>query len=62
MAKINDRVLKGRLGTSSCKDVFLKSCPYDPRSKLQELEIGSVYTFMPNKIKIFKSDFELFFN
>ena len=33
MAKINDRVPKGRLGTSRLYDVFLKIYPYDPTSK-----------------------------
>ena len=39
IAKMNDRVLKGRLGTSSFDGNFFKIYPYDPTSKFQELEI-----------------------
>ena len=58
-AKMNIRVLKRRLGTSSFNGIFLKICPYDPTSKIQKLEIGSdkFKTFMQNKLKICKTDF-----
>ena len=36
MAKMNDRVPKERLGTSSLNYVFLKIYLYDPTSKFQE--------------------------
>ena len=57
MAKMSDRVLNGRMGTSRLSHVFLKIYPYDPTSKFQEYEIGSDLTFMPSKMKICKTDF-----
>ena len=36
MAKISDRVLNERLGTSRLSSVFLKIYPYEPTSKFQE--------------------------
>ena len=51
-AKMNDRVLKERMGTSRLNDVFLKIYPYDPTSKFQKLAISSGLTFMQSKIKI----------
>jgi len=43
MGKMNNRVPKDRLGTSTGRfdEVFLKIYPYDPTSKFQDLEIGS---------------------
>jgi len=46
MAKMNNWVLKGRLGTSRLNHVFLQIYSYDPTSKFQEKEIGSDLTFM----------------
>ena len=54
MAKMNDGVPKGRLGTSRLNDVLLKIYPYDPTSKFQETETGSDLTFIQSKIKICK--------
>ena len=56
-AKMNERLPKERLGTSRLNDVFLKIYPYDPSSKVQELESGSDLTFMQSEIKICKADF-----
>ena len=46
MAKMNDRVPKGRLGASRLIDAFFKIDPYDPTSKFHKEEIGSDLTFM----------------